>query len=175
METGFIVITFLVGLLVGTFIALGVTIFRKNKNRNDTTTHIRHIMDGKPEKSRLKRTVEAISKGNIGDAIKETTEALGIEQCEGCAKRQVALNFGDQRKAKETEIDTADYLLLKEFFSEPPNNNESNSYRFASKNQYLALTTVHNKYFKKSEKPSNCNPCRIRMIKKLQLLFESRE
>lgn len=55
----------------------------------------------------------------LGDAIATVTEALGIEQCEGCKKRQETLNrlipFGTR------ELTENEKLYLQDFFSEERN------------------------------------------------------
>lgn len=140
---------------------------------NGTNRNIDEKM-GTKRKSKIKKAAEAISKGNIGSAIKIATEAAGIEQCEGCAKREVALNFGDKARAKRTVLEQGDYKELNKFFNTPPNNSENNKYRFESKQQFLALVAIHNKHYPEyTYKPDNCNPCRVKVINRLKLLYNS--
>ena len=168
---GLMVISALIGLIVGLSIAFGISIFKKHKyNKQLTKLDIENM--GTKKESRISKVVKAAKEGNLGDAIKEVTEAVGIEQCEDCAKRQVALNFGDKKKAKKAELSQADRNSLNRFFHVPPNDTDSNSYRFESQTQYKELVFIHNKYFPKAqEQPTNCNPCRVRMIRRLKLLY----
>ena len=119
-------------------------------------------MAKKTIKSRLKDTAKALLKGNLGDAIKEVTDAAGIEQCEECKQRQEAWNFGD----KKMQVTEAEMEVLESYF-------RSNGQYLSSPVQKRLLSILDRIYGTKS-KTTSCARCwRTKTHPKLEEVYKA--
>lgn len=93
----------------------------------------------------------------IGDVIKNVTESLGIEQCEGCTKRQEILNSVISFTTKSTEITDEAIGVLMRLKGITINSNTDRYYLFA----------LYNRVFNTKEKVCQCQDKMQELILKL--------
>lgn len=64
---------------------------------------------GIDKRSKSWKIFQNLWKGQYGDAVKEVTDFLGIEQCEPCKERQEAWNRTKKAEKKEQEAQTISF------------------------------------------------------------------
>ena len=122
---------------------------------------------------RIKDVFTAAKKGNVGDAIKEVTDSLGIEQCKECKDRQRKWNFGDRKiiEARFQEIthgqhkglEDEEFKILDDYFED--------ARELTGENQ-RALLKIYNRVFTQYVRPTSCYSCWKKYEEYLELLWK---